>query len=100
MIQKIDHDGKEHLYLFFGHGTIEVMTGRPEEDGDYENSPTDVIFGMVKEPHPIGQEIEEHDCTTELIQPVVLRFTKAESIDVVIGALEKVKKTLIAEVRQ
>ena len=94
MIEKIEHKGVEHVYLHFGHGTIEVMTGGPE-NVDYENKPTDVIFGMTEKAHEIGKASGlEHDCTTELTSPVIMRFYKPESIDVVINALKKIKASL------
>lgn len=97
MIEKIEHDGVEHIYLFFGHGTIEVQTGSIE-GVDYENKPTDVIFGIADKPHKIGKAMAyEYNCTTEMQTPIVMRFTKPESIDVVIDALQKVKKSLITK---
>lgn len=93
MIVKMIHgkEKKEHVYLLFGTGTIEVMTGGPEEV-NYEDNPTDVIFSMVDKPHEIGAVTgNDYNCTTELNYPIIMRFSKLESVEVVLDALNKVR---------
>ena len=80
------------VFVLFGTGDIAVDNGAPEDRGP--NEPTDVIFSE-HEPQPIGTLTENEEvCTADLKEPVILRFSKPESVDVVISALEKVRESL------
>jgi hypothetical protein len=97
MIKTQSVDGIEHVLVQFGNGTVIVSSGYPYEV--CKGKETDLILSESKEPHPIGddsQEIEEASCTTELTKPIILRFTKSESVDVVMGVLQKIRDNLIA----
>ena len=91
MIVKKDDN---NVVVIMGTGDIAVDTGSVEERGP--NKPTDVIFSQMDEPRPIGVLKENHAvCTDELKNPVILRFTKVESVAVVISALLKVQESLV-----
>jgi hypothetical protein len=92
-----DEDGE--WVVQFGEGTIMVMAGHPAGHPGIGT----VSFLRHKEPHPIGQEDQNLDkCighqTNELdgyCPGARLVFTKTESIDVVIQALQDAKKFMI-----
>ena len=91
-------EGIEHTWVLFGDGTVIVSSAFPSEGS--RGKETDLILSEAKEPHDIGlnvtgTEYEEAACTTEMIKPIILRFNKSKSVDVVLGVLEKIKANLI-----
>lgn len=86
-------DEDRGIFVLFGFGNIAVDTGAVEDRGP--NKPTDVILSQLDEARPIGT-IKQNEvvCTDDLKNPVILRFSKPESVDVVISALLQVKESL------
>lgn len=78
----------EHIRLKFGTGDI-CIAGGYSDNGDNRNG--FVIFTQ-QEPREIGSEgiIKEGEIKPEEY-PIIMTFTKKESIDAVIGQLEKAK---------
>ena len=78
----------EHIRLEFGTGDICIAGGYSENEGGREGF---VIFTQ-QEPREIGSEgvIKKGIINLEEY-PIIMTFTKKESIDVVIGQLEKAK---------
>ena len=78
----------EHIRLEFGKGDI-CIAGGYSDNGDSKKG--FVIFAQ-QEPREIGSEgaIKEGEVNLEEY-PIVMTFAKKESIDAVIGQLEKAK---------
>jgi hypothetical protein len=83
-------NGETIIYL--GEGDVLISTGRHPEQ-QFEN---EVIFSQDEAAHPIGEYTERHagELSTVLNNPVRLQFLKAESIDVLMERLEKVRASM------
>lgn len=84
--------------LEFGYGDIEVGAGLLQSD----DAVGTVCFWNNDGGHEIGEYHEYEEGHTVSIDetPVRMVFTKIESIDVVIDALEKTKKMMIDKTKQ
>ena len=78
----------EHIRLEFGTGDICIAGGYSDKEDNKEGF---VIFTQ-QEPREIGSEgvIKEGEINPEEY-PIIMTFAKKESIDAVIGQLEKAK---------
>jgi len=82
------------LVLEFGTGDILVNTTKPDEEAKYD---TGLAF-MPQEPHEIGAPRPEMagKRIDEIPVRVHMTFSRVESVDVVIEALQVVRRGLIA----
>ena len=72
----------------FGHGDIRVCPGMQEENGVL------AFKDLETTPRPIGEKISRSGIVDITDFPVALRFTNTRSIDVLIEALETIKKEM------
>ena len=99
MIYKQELEGTEYTFVMFGGGTVLVQTVEPINGYGYKGIKSDMMVSEVEEPHEIGlvqSEDEKAEKSSELKNPIMFRFSKSKSVDVVIHILQKIKTNLMS----